>query len=78
VSAPASGVYCFTLDVKKGDCLDNSFLKAPCVAGAFAVLAVEAGPGGDTSCGTVAGATHWVPVGHDPVAVACIGPAKSG
>jgi hypothetical protein len=77
VTSPASGVYCFTLDVKKGDCLDNSFLKAPCSAGAFTVLSTEPGPGGSTSCTGQAGATHWVPVGHDPVSVACIGPAKT-
>ena len=77
VSAPSSGVYCFTLDVKKGDCLDNSFLKAPCTPGAFTVLSVEPGPGSGNSCTTSTGATHWVPIGHDPVSVACIGPAKT-
>lgn len=77
VSAPSSGVYCFTLDVKKGDCLDNSFLKAPCTPGVFTVLSVEAGPGSANSCTTSAGATHWVPIGHDPVSVACIGLAKT-
>ncbi|HEX9334275.1 MAG TPA: hypothetical protein VF892_00260, partial [Pseudonocardiaceae bacterium] len=65
------------LDVQKGDCLDSSFLKSPCTAGAFTVLSTEPGPGGATSCTAEAGATHWVPVGHDPVAVACIGPAKA-
>lgn len=77
VTTPASGVYCFTLDVRKGDCLDNSFLKSPCTAGAFSVLSTEPGPGGSTSCTGQPGATHWVPVGHDPVTVACIGPAKT-
>jgi len=77
VSGPSSGVYCFTLDVKKGDCLDNSFLKAPCTPGAFAVLSVEPGPGSANSCTTSVGATHWVPIGHDPVSVACVGPAKT-
>jgi hypothetical protein len=77
VSAPAAAVYCFTLDVRKGDCLDSSFLKAPCTPGAFSVLKTEAGPGGAQSCTDVAGATHWVPAGHDPVAVACIGPART-
>lgn len=77
VSAPSSGVYCFTLDVRKGDCLDNSFLRAPCAAGAFMVLSTEPGPGSANSCTTSAGATHWVPIGHDPVSVACIGPAKT-
>ncbi|HEX4702480.1 MAG TPA: hypothetical protein VH352_10170 [Pseudonocardiaceae bacterium] len=76
VSGPSAGVYCFTLDVKPGDCLDNSFLKAPCTTGALTVLKTEPGPGGANSCTDVTGATHWVPVGHDPVAVACIGPAK--
>jgi hypothetical protein len=76
VAAPAAGVYCFTLDVKKGDCVDASFLKSPCAAGAFSVLSTEAGPGDTTSCAGVTGATHWVPIGHDPVAVACIGPAR--
>ena len=77
VTSPTASVYCFTLDVKKGDCLDNSFLKAPCSAGAFTVLSTEPGPGGSTSCTAQPGATHWVPVGHDPVSVACIGPAKT-
>jgi hypothetical protein len=77
VSAPPTGVYCFTLDVKQGDCVDSSFLKSPCTAGAFTVLKTEPGPGGSASCTDTAGATHWVPVGHDPVAVACIGPART-
>jgi hypothetical protein len=77
VSASTSGVYCFTLDIRKGDCVDNSFLKSPCTAGAFSVLATEPGPGGANSCTATAGATHWVPAGHDPVAVACIGPART-
>lgn len=77
VAAPADAIYCFTLDVKKGDCLDSSFLKAPCAPGAFAVLKTEPGPGGTQSCTDVTGATHWVPIGHDPVAVACIGPSKT-
>jgi hypothetical protein len=77
VSAQPGGVYCFTLDVKQGDCVDSSFLKSPCAAGAFTVLKTEPGPGGSASCTDAAGATHWVPVSHDPVAVACIGPART-
>ena len=77
VAASTSGVYCFTLDIRKGDCVDTSFLKSPCAAGAFSVLATEPGPGGANSCTATAGATHWVPAGHDPVAVACIGPART-
>lgn len=77
VSAPTSGVYCFTLDLKAGDCLDNSYLKIACGTTApFTVLKTEAGPGGSNSCTTAAGATHWVPIGHDPVTVGCIGPPK--
>ncbi|HEY3606649.1 MAG TPA: hypothetical protein VGL06_04075 [Pseudonocardiaceae bacterium] len=77
VSAPSTGVYCFTLDVKQGDCVDSSFLKSPCAPGAFTVLRTEPGPGGSTSCTDTAGATHWVPVGRNPVAVACVGPART-
>jgi hypothetical protein len=77
VSAPPVGVYCFTLDVKPGDCVDSSFLKSPCTPGAFTVLKTEPGPGGSASCTDAAGATHWVPVSRDPVAVACIGPART-
>jgi hypothetical protein len=77
VSAPSTGVYCFTLDVKQGDCVDNSFLKSPCAPGAFTVLKTEPGPGGSTSCTDAAGATHWVPVSRNPVSVACIGPART-
>jgi hypothetical protein len=77
VSAPPAAVYCFTLDVKQGDCVDSSFLKSPCTAGAFTVLKTEPGPGGSASCTDAAGATHWVPVSRDPVAVACIGPART-
>jgi hypothetical protein len=77
VSSASTGVYCFTLDVKQGDCVDSSFLKSPCAAGAFTVLKTEPGPGGSASCTDTAGATHWVPVSRDPVAVACIGPART-
>jgi hypothetical protein len=77
VSAPSTGVYCFTLDVKQGDCVDSSFLKSPCAPGAFTVLKTEPGPGGSASCTDAAGATHWVPVSRNPVAVACIGPART-
>jgi hypothetical protein len=77
VSAPPAGVYCFTLDVRQGDCVDSSFLKSPCTAGAFTVLKTEPGPGGSASCTDAAGATHWVPVSRNPVAVACIGPART-
>jgi hypothetical protein len=77
VSAPPAGVYCFTLDVKQGDCVDSSFLKSACTAGAFTVLKTEPGPGGSASCTDAAGATHWVPVGRNPVVIACIGPART-
>jgi hypothetical protein len=77
VSAASTGFYCFTLDVKQGDCVDSSFLKSPCAAGAFTVLKTEPGPGGSASCTDATGATHWVPVSRNPVAVACIGPART-
>jgi hypothetical protein len=77
VAAASAGVYCFTLDVKQGDCVDSSFLKSPCAAGAYTVLKTEPGPGDSASCTDAAGATHWVPVSRDPVAVACIGPART-
>jgi hypothetical protein len=72
-----SGVYCFTLDLKQGDCLDNNYLKTPCASAAFTVLSTETGPGSTNSCATAAGATHWVPTGVNPVKVACIGPPKA-
>jgi hypothetical protein len=74
VSAPTSGVYCFTLDLKQGDCLDSSYIKVACGSSPFVVLKTEAGPGGSNSCTSAAGATHWVPVGLNPVQVGCIGP----
>lgn len=73
----ANAVYCFTLDVKLGDCLDNSYIKIACGAGTFTVLKTEPGPGTSSSCGDAHGATHWVPVGRDPVVVGCIGPTKT-
>jgi hypothetical protein len=74
ISGPNGAVYCFTIDVKAGDCVDNNYLKVACGAGAaFTVLKNEAGPGGDTSCRDVTGAQRWVPAGH-PAEVACIGP----
>lgn len=77
IQAP-SEVYCFTLDVKQGDCLDNNFLKVACGASApFAVLSLEAGPGTQSSCASATGATRWVPASYNPAKVACIGPPKS-
>ncbi|HEY3752239.1 MAG TPA: hypothetical protein VGL80_23900 [Pseudonocardiaceae bacterium] len=75
LTAPNAGVYCFTLDIKKGDCVDENYLKAPCGTAAFTVLKTEAGPGSSESCTTATGATHWVPIGRDPVEVGCLGPA---
>lgn len=68
-----TGVYCFTLDVKPGDCLDRTFLKQPCPAAGYQVIKVEPGPGGTNSCHGVPNATYWVPVGREPVSTGCIG-----
>jgi hypothetical protein len=75
LTAPNAGVYCFTLDIKKGDCVDENYLKTPCGSAAFTVLKTESGPGSAASCTTATGATHWVPIGRDPVEVGCLGPA---
>lgn len=72
-----SGIDCFTLDVRPGDCLDNNYLKVPCTSAPFVVISIETGPGGSTSCADASGATHWVPIGANPVKVGCIGPPKS-
>jgi hypothetical protein len=77
ISAPSTGVYCFTLDIKAGDCVDANYLKKQCDTADFMVLKTEPGPGGDNSCTSAAGATHWVPVGRDPVRVGCLGPPKT-
>jgi hypothetical protein len=74
LSAPSSGYYCFTLDIKRGDCVDQNYLKASCSVAAFTVLQTEPGPGSDSSCTSTTGATHWVPIGRDPVEVGCLGP----
>lgn len=76
ITAPSSAVYCFTLDIKQGDCVDANYLKAPCAGAAFKVLTTEQGPGNATSCGKTTGATHWVPAGVNPVRVGCLGPPK--
>jgi hypothetical protein len=75
LTAPTTGVYCFTLDIKKGDCVDENYLKTACGTAAFSVLKTESGPGSADSCTSADGATHWVPVGRDPVEVGCLGPA---
>lgn len=78
INGPHGAVYCFTLDAKAGDCVDNFYLKATCgTSAAFTVLKTEAGPGSDNSCRTVTGAQRWVPAGY-PAQVACLGPASSG
>lgn len=77
LSAPSAGVYCFTLDIRKGDCVDENYLKTACAGADFRVLSTESGPGGDQSCTRSPGATHWVPIGHDPVRVGCLGPPAS-
>ncbi|HVV19445.1 MAG TPA: hypothetical protein VHF06_08420 [Pseudonocardiaceae bacterium] len=77
LSAPDAGVYCFTLDIKQGDCVNGSYLKAACSTAQYVVLRTEAGPGSSSSCMDATGATHWVPVGRDPVKVGCLGPTKS-
>jgi len=76
LSAPSTGVDCFTLDIKPGDCVDGNYLKVPCGSAQFTVLTTEDGPGSDSSCTAATGATHWVPVGRDPVRVGCLGPPK--
>ncbi|HEX3650513.1 MAG TPA: hypothetical protein VHV49_18970 [Pseudonocardiaceae bacterium] len=77
LSAPSAGVYCFTLDIEQGDCVDENYLKTPCSDADFQVLSTETGPGGDESCTTSPGATHWVPIGRDPVRVGCLGTPSS-
>jgi hypothetical protein len=79
ILGPSGSVYCFTIDAKAGDCVDNFYLKAQCggTSVAFTVLKTEAGPGSDTSCRDVAGAQRWVPAGN-PAQVACIGPPTTG
>lgn len=77
LSAPSAGVYCFTLDIKRGDCVDGNYLKRACAGAAFMVLNTEPGPGNSDSCASTAGATHWVPVGREPVQVGCLGPPKT-
>ncbi len=77
LSAPSAGYYCFTLDIKPGDCVDSNYLKVSCSVAAFVVLRTEPGPGSDSSCTTTTGATHWVPIGRDPVEVGCLGPPGS-
>jgi hypothetical protein len=76
LTAPSTGVDCFTLDIKPGDCVDANYLKVSCGTAQFTVLTTENGPGGDDSCTAATGATHWVPVGRDPVRVGCLGPPK--
>jgi hypothetical protein len=77
ITGPAGAVYCFTIDAKAGDCLNNFYLKVQCgAAAAFTVLKTEAGPGSDASCRTVTGAQRWVPSGY-PAQVACLGPSGS-
>jgi hypothetical protein len=70
-------VYCFTLDLKVGDCVDVNYLKVACTGAAFTVIKTEAGPGTDTSCRDAVGAKHWLPADRNPVQVACIGPPSS-
>lgn len=77
ITGPGGAVYCFTIDAKAGDCVNNFYLKAQCgAAAAFTVLKVEAGPGSDSSCRSVTGAQRWVPAGY-PSEVACLGPSGS-
>ncbi|HEY1571411.1 MAG TPA: hypothetical protein VGG05_08730 [Pseudonocardiaceae bacterium] len=77
LTSPSSGVYCFTLDIRQGDCVDENYLKTPCSEADFRVLSTEAGPGGTESCTTSRGASHWVPIGRDPVRVGCLGSPSS-
>src|SRR5207302_10203768 len=78
ITGPGGAVYCFTIDAKAGDCVNNFYLKATCGASAaFTVLKTEAGPGSDSFCRTVTGAQRWVPAGY-PAEVACLGPAGTG
>jgi hypothetical protein len=49
VQGTGGTVYCFTLDLRSGDCLDVNYLKVACSGAAFTVLKTEAGPGGSTS-----------------------------
>jgi hypothetical protein len=77
LSAPSTGVYCFTLDIRQGDCVDANYLKTSCSRADFEVLHTEDGPGSSNSCTGIKGATHWVPIGRDPVLVGCLGPPTS-
>jgi hypothetical protein len=76
LTAPSTGVYCFTLDIRQGDCVDANYLRQPCAGASFMVLQTEQGPGNADSCAATAGATHWVPVGRNPVRVGCLGAPK--
>lgn len=78
ITGPSGSVYCFTIDVKAGDCVDGNYLKMGCGLNAtFTVLKEESGPGGNNSCRNVAGVQRWVPAGY-PSQVACIGPLANG
>lgn len=75
LSSPSTGIDCFTLDLKQGDCVTSAtYLKTSCAGASLMVLSTEDGPGGDNSCTAAKTATHWVPIGRDPVRVACLGP----
>lgn len=74
IGAPDGSVYCFTLDLQQGDCVDSSYLKTSCVNARYIVENTEDGPGGSDSCQDVDGATQWVPIGSDPVMVGCLAP----
>jgi hypothetical protein len=74
LSAPSTAVDCFTLDIRQGDCVDANYLKTPCPGASFKVLQTQQGPGNADSCAATTGATHWVPVGRNPVRVGCLGP----
>lgn len=78
ITGPKGSVYCFTIDIKAGDCVDGNYLKVSCGPNAtYTVLKEEAGPGSNNSCRNVVGVQRWVPAGY-PAQVACIGPLTNG
>lgn len=71
-----SSYFCLTLDVRGGDCADESGLKTDCAApkAAIRVLAVQPGPKTPKSCVGVPGVTRAMLTGPEPATVACAGP----
>jgi hypothetical protein len=71
-----STVYCFTFDVREGDCLDVDVLKTPCASATQKVLRVVPGPETDSTCQDVPGVDTVILAGPEPASVACVGPNR--